>query len=321
METFNPTKLRISTMTITSDFNNEVDLKLISTQLQLEDFYSDNEGCIKIEPPHPYPIRGYCKKDLENKPKKKKTFYNQATIIIRVSEKGEKKEVNCKLFLNGRIQMTGIKSKQCAEKALDILLNSIKEIQMKTDNGEILYAINNRENIKYDKINVHLINSDYTAGFKIKRDVLHELLVDKYNIYSTYEPCIYPGVNTKYYDNNTNIQDGVCNCENSCNGKGNGNGDGKCKKVTISIFQSGAVIITGATNEEQLQRAYNFINTVFRNNYEELKRIPPPEPQTLSNIKIIKKKQKVYIKKSHIKQNSNSILYQMDNGTDEHILK
>ena len=37
-----------------------------------------------------------------------------------------------------------------------------------------------------------LINSDYYLGFEIKRDVLHDLLLNKYKAFSSYEPCIYP---------------------------------------------------------------------------------------------------------------------------------
>ena len=70
-------------------------------------------------------------------------------------------------------------------------------------------------------------------------------------IYISYEPCIYPGVNIKYFIN-TNNRCGICECENLCNGKGNGCGDGNCKKVTIAVFKSGKVIITGGQNKDQI---------------------------------------------------------------------
>jgi TATA-box binding protein (TBP) (component of TFIID and TFIIIB) len=44
-----------------------------------------------------------------------------------------------------------------------------------------------------------------------------------------------------------------------CNGKGNGDGDGKCKKVTIAVFKSGKIIITGGQNKSQLEDSYEFI--------------------------------------------------------------
>ena len=55
-------------------------------------------------------------------------------------------------------------------------------------------------------------------------------------------------------------------------GKGNGKGDGQCKKVTISTFRSGSVIITGARTEQQIKDSYNFINYVFQTHYSDLKK-------------------------------------------------
>lgn len=313
MKNFTPSELRISTMTVTSNFNSNVDLGVVATQLPLVNYFSNDIGCIKIEPEHPHPVRGQCKKDVENKTKKKKTFYNQTTIIVRIKNNGEMKEVNFKLFSNGRIQMTGIKSIENATSVLDLMMVKLKELSEVDDNGEkkIAFVEQGDKEISYGKINIHLINSDYSTGFKIKRDILHSLLVNEYNVYSTYEPCIYPGVNTKYYWNTSNTLDGVCNCEKKCNGKGSGNGDGMCKKVTISIFQSGAIIITGATNHVQLEDAYNFINNILDEHFEDLERIPPPEPLEDNKIKIVKSKSK---KKVYLKNPipTNSILYQMD---------
>ena len=53
---------------------------------------------------------------------------------------------------------------------------------------------------KINKINNYKISindSDYFAGFEIKRDELHKILVEKYNIYSSYNH-IYRGVG-KFY--------------------------------------------------------------------------------------------------------------------------
>lgn len=316
---YTPTELRISTMTVTSNFNTDINLSVVAKKLPIVNFYSNEIGCIKIEPAPPFTTRGQCKKDVENKKKKpKKVFYNQATIIVRILDNQQNKEVNFKLFSNGRIQMTGIKSIKLAEDTLKLMLSILLELYDIDDENNRIEAIENKTGIKYGKVNIHLINSDFTTGFKIKRDILHQLLVNEYNIYSTFEPCIYPGVNTKYYWNSSNIEDGVCNCSKTCVGKGTGCGDGDCKKVTISIFQSGAIIITGATNEKQLEDAYNFINKILNDNFEMLERIPPPEPIEENNFKLVKKKQKVYLKKDTIKTN-NSILYHMDSNT--HILK
>lgn len=140
-------------------------------------------------------------------------------------------------------------------------------------------AIVNKEECKITNYKIVLINSDFYAGFEIKRDVLHEYLIDKYQIFSSYEPCIYPGVNSKFYWNKKYMNKthvGKCYCSKVCNGKGDGDGNGNCKKITISTFQSGSVIITGARSMEQINDAYTFINKVFEENYNSLKKVNAP---------------------------------------------
>ena len=142
-----------------------------------------------------------------------------------------------------------------------------------------------------------LINSDYYLGFEIKRDVLQNLLCDEYNIFSSYEPCIYPGVNSKYYFNHqyvNNMYEGKCYCDVFCNGKGSGNGNGDCKKVTIAIFQSGSIIITGARDMEQIKCAHKFINTIIDDNYDAIKK------DEISFINVNEKKKIIKLKKENI---------------------
>jgi TATA-box binding protein (TBP) (component of TFIID and TFIIIB) len=81
-------------------------------------------------------------------------------------------------------------------------------------------------------------------------------------MYSSYEPTIYPGVNIKYFYNNIN-EAGVCNCSSKCNGKGSGKGDGDCKKITIAVFNSGKIIITGGNSFDQVLISYEFINSLL----------------------------------------------------------
>jgi TATA-box binding protein (TBP) (component of TFIID and TFIIIB) len=38
----------------------------------------------------------------------------------------------------------------------------------------------------------------------------------------------------------------------------------QCKKVTVSIFESGKILITGATNFEQINEAYDYICKVLK---------------------------------------------------------
>ena len=138
------------------------------------------------------------------------------------------------------------------------------EINQKTE------LFNNKEPI-IEFYKIVLINSDYDIGYEIKRSELHQILVNEYDIYSSYEPCIYPGVNIKYYynkDTEGSSNAGICKCNDNCNGKGCGHGDGLCKKITIVVFMSGQIMITGARNRDHILICYNFITKMLNSKKE-----------------------------------------------------
>lgn len=79
------------------------------------------------------------------------------------------------------------------------------------------------------------------------------------------EKTIYQGVNAKYFYNTNNHGTGVCACglPTFCKGQGTGDGKGECKRITMSIFRTGKIIITGARTMDQIEEAYRFLNRVF----------------------------------------------------------
>ena len=83
------------------------------------------------------------------------------------------------------------------------------------------------------------------------------------------EKTIYQGINTKFFYNSNN-KNGVCCCTNFCKVQGNGEGDGQCKRITISIFRTGRIIVTGARQIEQIYIAYNFLNKIFDKHHDEI---------------------------------------------------
>ena len=74
-------------------------------------------------------------------------------------------------------------------------------------------------------------------------------------------------------------------------------GNGDCKKVTVAIFQSGKIIITGAQNYSQIKEAYLFMNRVLDDNYELIKR----EEFKLKKTDEIISNKKFYINRKNIK--------------------
>lgn len=192
-----------------------------------------------------------------NEKKATKRFDNQLTIVMHHMNN----KYNIKLFKNGNIQITGVKSIDNGKKAIDFLIEKIKHLY-KYDND--ILVDDNIQNMKNVNYNVRLINSDFKIDFQIRLDYLYKLVLNKYNIICSYEPCIYPGAKIEYYYPNN----GYCKCTGFCNGKTD-----QCKKITIAVFQSGCVIITGANKIEHIDTAYAFICRLLKENMNEIKRV------------------------------------------------
>ncbi len=206
--------------------------------------------------------------------------------------------------------MTGLKNLHHGKQSVNIILEKMRHLYteiIEDSNpdvkGKIEYVLDNRD-CKIIDYNIVLINSDFYIGYEIKRDVLHKLLINDYKIFSSFEPCIYPGVNSKFYWNHEYKDKpylGRCYCDNDCSGKGNGFGDGNCKTITIAAFQSGSIIITGARNIEQINVAYQFINGVFEKHKNQLMKINAPFlEKTIDNAPQKETKNIIYLKKSDI---------------------
>jgi TATA-box binding protein (TBP) (component of TFIID and TFIIIB) len=164
------------------------------------------------------------------------------------------KLINVKIFNNGSLQFTGL---EYINQGTDITNELIVKM--------IYYKfLNKKDNISLLENKIVMINSDLNVKFKINRSKLHGYMVQN-NYYSSYEPIMYPGVNIKYFYNKINKNQGICNCNCICDGKGNANGDGKCKSITIAVFNSGAIIITGGRTLEQCYKAHEFITNILLN--------------------------------------------------------
>ena len=240
--------LRISTITAILKISSDINLKKIYEEVPITNNYIPF-----IEYGVDNNFKGFSIKSMKKKRKKKnkKTFYNQATIHVIFNDK----IMNVKLFNNGRIQITGLKGEEQSIHLINDLINYFKDLGIFAKDTHL---IDNK---------IVLINSDFDMCFEINREKLHRDIIDS-DIYSSYEPCIYPGVNIKYFINTNNNNSGICECMGPCNGKGDGCGDGKCKKVTVAVFKSGKIIITGGQNRSQIERSYRFIKKFIESNKE-----------------------------------------------------
>lgn len=266
------TPYRVSTITATGSINTDINLDLLFEELC---FTIENQGVGKTldnitgfvyaefgKTKSVTYYTGIAKKYIGKQvPKhtsqthvKSKRFDNQLTIIYKYDNESL---INIKVFKNGNIQMTGVKQCENGSSMIDILIDTIKTT-MQNKTVPIVTSVETLANTNYK---IALINSDFKVNFEVKRDKLHTVLKQQYGVRCSFEPCIYPGVKIQYFWNKTqNFKNGLCKCSLPCiHGKGDGNGDMDCKKITIAVFQSGCVIITGAQTTQQIDDAYDFI--------------------------------------------------------------
>ena len=245
--------LHISTMVQIGKLNTQIILKSLAESLNTNDNILYIEYGSEIN-------KGFNDKKLSKKKlESKKYFYNQLTLHIHNSLK-KNKRVNVKIFNNGRIQMTGINSDLVGSTTMEIVLKEFNKLSNKSD---IFSDINI---LQIGDLETVLINSDFDIHHEVDRENLHRAIVDN-GYLSSYEPCNYPGVNIKYYYNPLKRNFGICDCEKHCNGKGLND---TCKKITIAVFKSGKIIITGGRSKYHIQTAYEFITEFIQENKEKV---------------------------------------------------
>jgi len=250
MDSLKTSDLHVSAIVQIGKLSSEINLNELSKSLEINDNLLYIEFGSEVS-------KGDNLKKIPKKKKIRKYFYNQVTIHINME-----KRINMKIFNNGRIQMTGIKKETQGYNAIELLIreiNQLSEIQK-------MNIFETTDIHQIESIETVLINSDFDIYSEVNREMLHRLIVD-YGYYSSYEPCTYPGVNIKYYYNPIKNNFGICSCDQPCNGKGKEN---TCKKITIAVFKSGKIIITGGRNKQNIQSAYKFITEFINENKDKI---------------------------------------------------
>lgn len=249
-----PTKLVISTQSAKCRLNQLIDrdmvAKFISDGIKSKMLDERIEG-VKYKDI----VMGSCAKN-----KKTGDFYNSMTIRVKIREN---KTITLRIFKNGSITITGVKKKNDGKEAVQIFINSV--------------LMSSKIKIKDYKITC--MNSGYDIGFEIDPNNLYKTLIKNSSIFVSYTDN-YDAVKVVYmYNKEPFAKDGVCHCfkdeedkDKKCNGKGTGCGSKKCKKVTISIFRSGKILIIGGRLMKQLKMAYTHINKFLITHYHDIVR-------------------------------------------------
>lgn len=226
--------------------------------------FSNDDGNIQVRG-GVFKRKKHKKKQKINIKQKKDSFYNQVTIIVKVSDI---KTINIKLFKNGSIQMTGCNSientKYSIEKLFEILSKSRYLVNpVKNKITEIKFV---KKNINIDDIisgKVSLINCNFYINFQINRDKLYDLISNKKldNVLEIKKKNIVDLLDKdtpqKYMDSTFDPIRHAC-----VNIKLNH----PIKTITIFVFESGSIIILGKSCR-QVRDAYNFINVFLCSNF------------------------------------------------------
>lgn len=272
------TPYRVSTMTCNGSVGTHVDIVAFFENVNIDDsrFVYTEYKVHRHRGIKPKNKKGRGKKDppSEESPAKK-CFDNQVTIIYKVADTYFP---NIKLFRNGNIQMTGIRTHEDGEMVTQVVADEIRRICKEN----VATIVEDIEKIKGGDFKVRMINSNFSVPYLVRRKELHKLLISpEYNNNCNFQGTTYPGVKLYFYWNSHNsIQNGICTCNEPCFGKGTGHGDGQCKKVTVAVFESGNVLITGANTKQQIDDAYAFITAVLIKHVQLLRKVLPAPCKT-----------------------------------------
>ena len=177
---------------------------------------------------------------LSHKLKPKGAFYNCFVANVRVCVGGQFKEFHTKVFNTGKVEVPGIQTDEELSGVIQVLVGSVRPIAA-------VDHVRGSEQIV-------LINSNFNVNYYLRRDRLYASLRAKHGVSAVYDPCSYPGIQCTLY-----CRDGaVCTTPGGV-------------KVAVMIFRTGSVLIVGKCAEPELHLVYEFLTTVFTEEYAEIR--------------------------------------------------
>ena len=257
--------------------------EVIVEQQQIQKI-NNPEGKVKFKDIRKISI-GTCKKDiLSYRSKKKSAFYNCFVLILRIFDDNEFKECHVKVFNTGKLELPGIQSKD----SLELILNTL--VKILNDNCEL--EIDIKKNVKPETV---LINSNFSCNYFIDREKLVDILKQKYHLNTTYDPCSYPGIMSKfYYDTEKVIQDGI---EPSQELKKQFKK--RFKEVSFMIFRTGSVLIVGKCESEELMKIYDYLKKVLHDEYTNVRQVVNAPKKQIKKVVKRKVRRKTIVFKDH----------------------
>ena len=214
---------------------------------QIIEHIENPDGRIKYKDQRKISI-GICKKDiLSYRSKKKRAFFNCFVMIMRIFHDDEYKEMHIKVFNTGKLEIPGIQTEILLDKILQLLVNILRPFI----GDELSYV--------KDKSETVLINSNFNCGYFIDRDKLYDLLKYQYRINSNFDACSYPGIQCKFYYDNTLTEQ---------NGQQPKHKD--FQEISFMVFRTGSVLVVGKCDEDVLHEIYRFIKAILESEYRNI---------------------------------------------------
>ena len=128
----------------------------------------------------------------------------------------------------------------------------------------------------------------------MNREKLVDILKGKYCLSTSYDPCSYPGIMSKFYYNKDieTIEKINVNYVNQAHTEGS-------NVLSFMIFRTGSILIVGKCNETILYKIYDFIKNILATEYSNINQncnaALNSDPENNSEVAIKKKIKKMYI--------------------------
>jgi TATA-box binding protein (TBP) (component of TFIID and TFIIIB) len=259
-----PSEIKVSTITVISSLeHNDKNIKFnfdpadLYLNIELSPSipkvkYLTNIRSIIIEPEKPEKKKRTRKSkdepmDINVKHKvQKKIFPNQLTVVININ-----KDINMKVFTNGKLQLTGCKSIDDATKTIEKFINVLETHSTKFKS---LSNIMKPNTIKYTEPKIQNINAYYNIQNTLNLNELYNYLLIDFKKKDTdlfcvsLEPTTYPGINLKYIYDKDDVN----------------------KILTAFIFTTGRVMLTGINDMKQIDVLVDYINDIVKKNMKKV---------------------------------------------------
>lgn len=210
-------------------------------------------------------------------------FYNQCSITSYIPDERDNTKlikVSTKIFHNGSLNFTGVKTIKGVVHMIRYMIMFLTGIEG---------VVKSSGKIKIRDVKISMINSDYKLGKKVRQMALKNLLqgYSDHVKFAEFDPSKYNGVLINF----------VCYPGAKDETKMTRKGITKAKgEITISVFNTGNIIVTGGNTIYETMMAYKWINKFFDENSQEILRDFP------SDYKPKKKNRRVYFRTDILKE-------------------